>query len=162
MGQTRVAVGHTDQDAQRALLASLAADSGLAVVPISPFDGDPVDVDVLVLGSHGDAQQGARLCAGVTSAHPDLRVMLIVDTDRPIEVLTGFAAGARGLVLWADDADTLCNGVRHLAMGHDYVDPALAHALVQLAVAEHPDPAGLTADENETLELLGIGVRRHD
>ena len=162
MGQTRVAVGDTDQDAQRALLANLAADPGLAVVPISPVDADSVDVDVLVLGSHGDAQQGARLCAAVTSARPDLPVMLIVDTDRPIEVLTGFAAGARGLVLRASDADTLRSGVRHLAMGHNYVDPALAHALVQLAVGEHPDPADLTPEENETLELLGIGVRRHD
>ena len=89
-------------------------------------------------------------------------VMLIVDTDRPIEVLAGFAAGARGLVLRADDADTLRNGIRHVAMGNNYVDPALTHALVQLAVAEHPDPAGLTAEENETLELLGFGIRRHD
>ena len=162
MGQTRVAVGHTDQDAQRALLANLAADPGLAVVPISPADASSVDVDVLVLGSRGDAQHGARLCAGVTSARPDLPVMLIIDTDRPIEVLTGFAAGARGLVLRSDDADTLRNGIRHVAMGHNYVDPALAHALVQLAVAEHPDPADLTPEENATLELLGIGVRRYD
>ena len=159
MGQTRVAVGHTDQDVQRALLASLAADPDFVVVPISPFDADSVDVDVLVLGSRDHAQQGARLCAGVTSARPDLPVMLIVDTDRPIEVLAGFAAGARGLVLRGDDADTLRTGIRHVAMGQNYVDPALTQALVQLALAEHPDPADLTAEENETLELLGIGVR---
>jgi len=113
----------------------------------------PVEVVVLDLRLPGvDGPEGVRR---VAERGPGV---LVLSATAPREdVVAVFAAGARGYLTKAADADEILHAVRTVARGESYVGPAAtAHLLTALRAGPRGRQA-LSAREREVLSLVAAG-----
>ncbi|EME22891.1 response regulator transcription factor [Rhodococcus triatomae] len=94
-------------------------------------------------------------------AHPPVLVLTTFDDD---ELLSGaLRAGAAGFILKDSPAEELIRGVRTVAAGGSWLDPAVTGRVLTTYRAAAPVPGGagrtseLTAREAEVLALIGRG-----
>lgn len=78
---------------------------------------------------------------------------MLATINEPMLIDRGFKAGAAGFVCKESSLETLCDAIDVVMTGKQYVDPALATALVD------PERVNLTPREFDVLELLGEGLQ---
>ena len=117
--------------------------------------------DVAVLAVHLPDGDGVELCRELRSRLPDLQcLMLTSDTDESV-MMDAFLAGAAGFVIKDINGVDLVAAVRTVGTGRSLLDPRAAAALFERLRTAAPPPgplAGLTEQEQSTLELIGEGL----
>ena len=116
----------------------------------------------LKLSTSSDTE-GLDLCADLTSAHPELGVLVLTSFLYDNLVLRGVGAGARGYVVKVVDTSALIRAIRDVSRGESAFDARSASAMVRgLNQADTPSARQLTSRETEVLKLLARGMSNRD
>ncbi len=116
----------------------------------------------LKLSTSSDTE-GLDLCADLTSAHPELGVLVLTTFLDENLVQRAVRAGARGYVVKDVDTSALIRAIRDVSRGESAFDARSASAMVRgLNQAETPSARQLTSRETEVLRLLARGMSNRD
>ncbi len=124
---------------------------------------DVVLLDISIPGNGLDA--ATHIC----SDHPGVKVIIFTVSERPANVTTAFAAGAKGYILKGISSEDLIRAVASVAQGNTYVSPELAGKIFspnsleaeQYSLAEL-QLRTLSSREMDILELLNHGHTNKD
>ena len=136
-----------------------AGDADEALRQVREHRPDVVVMDVVMPGMNG-----LEATPLILRAVPETRILVLSMQDDPRYVREAFSVGASGYVL-KEAADTeVVAGVREVAGGGRYVDPALgariATAEADALARREEDP--LSDREREVLRLLALGHTNHE
>ena len=116
----------------------------------------------LKLSTSSDTE-GLDLCADLTSAHPELGVLVLTTFLDENLVLRAVRAGARGYVVKDVDTSALIRAIRDVARGESAFDARSAAAMVRGLNAPPPEETRhLTPRECEVINLLARGLSNRD
>ena len=105
---------------------------------------------------------GLNALAGILSAIPDQKIVMLTVSETNADVAQALKAGARGYVLKGVGSKALAEILRDVANGQSYVSPSLSARLLSdllQPTGSKPDPlAQLTGREAEILKLVGEGL----
>lgn len=120
--------------------------------------------DVLLLDIAMPGKGGLVTAAAITAACPATKIVMLTVSEHEDDLLAAFKAGARGYALKGISARELASVVRAVAVGEEYVSPALAAGmLAELARGRPPDPlSDLTEREREILRLVAEGLTNRE
>lgn len=125
-----------------------AADGPAAIELINRQRPDVAVVDLHMPGASG--LEVARACANMT------KLLLFTADEDPGTAKEALAVGAAGILLKRGPLDELARAVQAVAVGHRYVDPTLAVAMLDHGEDDRQSP--LTQREAEVLQLLADGL----
>src|SRR5262249_54080964 len=117
--------------------------------------------DVVLMDTRIDGISTADAVAGVTSAVPGVRVLMLAASAEEA-LIAAISAGACGLLLKDEEGDRVLAAISAAAAGESPLSPRLASALLTW-VREHSPPAAaadapvLTARERQVLDLVVAG-----
>ena len=105
---------------------------------------------------------GLNALAGILSAIPDQKIVMLTVSETNADVAQALKAGARGYVLKGVGSKALAEILRDVASGQSYVSPSLSARLLSdllQPTGSKPDPLSqLTGREAEILKLVGEGL----
>ncbi|RTL92602.1 MAG: response regulator transcription factor [Hyphomicrobiales bacterium] len=105
---------------------------------------------------------GLSALAGILSAMPEQKVVMLTVSETNADVAQALKAGARGYVLKGVGSKALAEILRDVANGQSYVSPSLSARLLSdllQPTGSKPDPlAQLTGREAEILKLVAEGL----
>lgn len=105
---------------------------------------------------------GLAALAGILSAMPEQKVVMLTVSETNADVAQALKAGARGYVLKGVGSKALAEILRDVASGQSYVSPSLSARLLSdllQPAGNKPDPlAQLTGREAEILKLVAEGL----
>jgi two-component system, NarL family, response regulator DevR len=113
--------------------------------------------------SSSTATVGLDLCAKLTSAYPDVAVLVLTTVTDDHLLLQAIHNGARGYVVRGVDTSELVRAVRVLSRGQTAFDPRSGATMVRgINASAASDARQLTTREREVLELLARGLSNRD
>lgn len=132
---------------------------GEAVEALRGFTPAAIVLDLALAG-----ESGLDLLPRLTSLPSHVPVLVYSMHEDPHRVRKALAAGAAGYVTKNSDADHLVAGIRAVALGGRYLDPAAARAMRDGPEALFPaDPERVLSDrELKVFRLLGEGYGASD
>jgi len=105
---------------------------------------------------------GLNALAGILSAMPEQKIVMLTVSETNADVAQALKAGARGYVLKGVGSKALAEILRDVASGQSYVSPSLSARLLSdllQPTGSKPDPLSqLTGREAEILKLVGEGL----
>lgn len=112
--------------------------------------------DVAIVNIGLPDMDGIEPIAQAKSRCPHLQVLILTGSDREDSVLEAFSAGADGYCLKAFVADNLGLALVQLKAGHAWIDPAIAHIVLDRIRTEvdEPDTISISAADTELSEHL--------
>jgi two-component system, NarL family, response regulator NreC len=139
-----------ERETDLAVVASVAS-----LDEIDPDSTPRVVVTDLLLPHVGREHVVPRLRARL----PDAAIVALTAVAELTTVQSTIASGASGYVLKTASCDELLAGVRAVACGRAYLQPAIGVAFASRSPADtlHLDEGGLTPKETEVLRLLALG-----
>ena len=109
---------------------------------------------IAVLDAHMPGLSGTAAIRHLARSTPQCATILYTAYDDPALLMEALDAGARGYVLKDAPLDTLPHIVETVAAGGTYIDPSLAHIVIE----RMPDgKSALTRRERDVLRLLADG-----
>ncbi|WP_108718038.1 response regulator transcription factor [Miniimonas sp. S16] len=126
--------------------------------------------DVVLMDVRMPGRNGIDATAAITTALPEVRVLILTTFDLDEYAFAGLRAGASGFLLKDTQPDELVAAIRSVASGDAVVSPRVTRRMLDLFGARLPDGAGegtaaadpalasLTPRELEVLELIGVGL----
>jgi NarL family two-component system response regulator LiaR len=120
------------------------------------------DVGVVVMDIGLPGMDGIEATRRVKALRPDLRVVMLTVHQLEEEVLGALASGADAYCLKSTDPASLLIAIHAVSLGSAYLDPQVAH-LVLNRIAK-PDPAGspLSPREVDVLRLVADGLNNRE
>jgi DNA-binding NarL/FixJ family response regulator len=113
--------------------------------------------DVVLMDLRMPGGDGVVATAGVLSASPSTRVVVLTTYETDADILRAVEAGAAGYLLKAASRDELVTSIRAAARGETVLAPSVASRLMQRV--RRPQPAdALSPREIEVLQLVGRGL----
>ncbi|TPJ74736.1 response regulator transcription factor [Mesorhizobium sp. B2-6-2] len=105
---------------------------------------------------------GLNALAGILSAMPEQKIVMLTVSETNADVAQALKAGARGYVLKGVGSKALAEILRDVANGQSYVSPSLSARLLSdllQPTGSKPDPLSqLTGREAEILKLVAEGL----
>ena len=103
---------------------------------------------------------GNEACRRLRAKHPRVRVLMLTSFDHEQAMLRAFGAGANGFAVKQSAPETLRLAVRVVAGGGTFIDPLIAHRLVNMVIRRRQanGPHDLTPTEMEVLAYLPKGL----
>jgi DNA-binding NarL/FixJ family response regulator len=170
----RVLVADPDQLARRALTDSLRADGGFTVIGQASSGVEVVELarhyrpDIVLIATGLASLDAVAACEQITSATPDVRVvMLATAADLDLE-MRAVRAGASGFVVKTSEIESIARALTVVSAGHALISSELTGVLVERLRRTPADGTGtrpvkstLTTREWEILDLMcgGMGTR---
>ena len=119
--------------------------------------------DLVLMDIRMPELDGIAATRRITSAMPDVRVVILTTFDRSQLVYDSLVAGASGFLLKDAPADHLVSAVRAAARGEELLAPSITRRLIEefTRVGRHDPPTGyesLTEREAEVLTLVARGL----
>ncbi|PRC49149.1 DNA-binding response regulator, partial [Mycobacterium sp. ITM-2017-0098] len=102
--------------------------------------------------------EGLTLCAKLSSAHPDLGLLVLTTFLDEDLVVRAVHAGARGYVVKDVDTTELVRAIRAIASGESAFDSRSAAAVVRSMSGRGESRQQLTDREVQVLRLLAAGL----
>ena len=165
----RVVVADDHPLFREGVVASLAADSGVAVVGQAADAESAVrlvcevvpDVVLLDVSMPGD---GLRAAARIATACPTTRIVMLTVSEDEDDLLRALQVGASGYALKGVSARELGAIIRSVHAGEVYVAPGLAFGVLrETSRPRRDDPlAGLSPREREVLGLVAGGLNNQE
>ncbi|MFB2119054.1 response regulator [Parapedobacter sp. 2B3] len=112
-------------------------------------------IDVVLLDINLPDVNGTDLCARITSAFPQVRVLGISTYSEASLIHRMIQNGAKGYLLKNASADELVRAVQLVHGGQVYFSPEVQKILAEFSIQEKPK---LTRREQEVLQLIAAGV----
>jgi two-component system response regulator NreC len=115
--------------------------------------------DVLLIDVTMPGTSGIEAIPKLLEASPATKVLVLSMHDDPRYVRDAFAAGASGYVLKEAADSEVVAGIREVASGGSYVNPALGARMVAAEAKEQAEAQAdpLSEREHEVLRLLALG-----
>ncbi len=115
--------------------------------------------DIAVLDVRLPDGDGVEVCREIRSKHPEIACLMLTSYADDEALFAAIMAGASGFVLKQVRGSDLVDAVRRVAAGESLLDPTVtARVLERLrATPEDDELAGLTAQEQRILNLIGEG-----
>lgn|SRR5512139_194045 len=115
--------------------------------------------DLLLLDMTMPGISGADLIRRLRADHPNVPILVLSMHNEAQVVSRALKAGASGYVTKDSDQEILLAGIRKVAAGSRYIDPALVDAMVfdGTAADDTAPHAALTERELQVLEMLASG-----
>ncbi|RWA22024.1 LuxR family transcriptional regulator [Mycolicibacterium brumae DSM 44177] len=120
---------------------------------------DVVVVDLKL--SAGSDFEGLSLCGTLSSAHPDIGLLVLTTFLDEELVVRAVHAGARGYVVKDVDTTELVRAIRAISAGQSAFDSRSAAAVVRSLSGRGSPHEKLTDREVEVLRLLAAGLSNH-
>jgi DNA-binding NarL/FixJ family response regulator len=118
-------------------------------------------LDLKLAGANEAA--GLDLCAALTSAFPEIAVLVLTTVIDAQLVMRAIHNGARGYVVKEVDTSELVRAIRAVSRGESAFDSRSAAAMVRgINAAPTPEAGQLTDREREVLQLLARGMSNRD
>lgn len=142
------------------LCALIEQQPDLVVVAQAASVGDAVSLgvapDVIVTDIDLPDAKCVDVISWLRKCFPETSILVLTRIDHPAKVQSVLSAGADGYLLKTAAATDLLTGIRALAGGETFLQPALG---VELARWRQPrdTPLGLTPKEEHVLELVALG-----
>lgn len=123
--------------------------------------------DVVLMDVRMPERNGIDATAAITSALPEVKVLILTTFDLDEYAFAGLRAGASGFLLKDTRPDDLVAAIRTVAAGDAVVSPRITRRMLELfgtrlpRVADPGEPAeiaALTPREREVLTLIGGGL----
>jgi two-component system response regulator NreC len=136
----------------------VVGETGNGFDAIAWFRGNQADVLLLDISMPG--MTGSGVARQLIEDHPGIRILVLTMHDDEFYLREFFRIGCRGFILKSSPADLLMKGIRAVAGGEVFVDPALSKHLVGTyggaasPVTRHHD---LTPRETEVCRVLAMG-----
>lgn len=123
-----------------------------------------LDPDVAVIDQRLPGMDGDEACRRLRAKNPRIRVLMLTSFDHEQAMLRAFTAGANGFAVKQSAPETLRLAVRVVAGGGTFIDPLIAHRLVNLATRRRAanGPRDLTPAELEVLAFLPRGMTNRE
>ena len=123
------------------------------------------DIALIDLSMPGGGIQATR---DIHTRYPSVKIIILTVSEEDDDVMQALEAGASGYILKGICADDLLDVVRSVAAGDTYLAPTLAFGLLRGIHARDERQASsdrvemLTAKEQETLSLIGLGLNNDE
>jgi two-component system response regulator NreC len=116
--------------------------------------------DVLVIGVDISRLNGPEATALVRRRTPEVKVLALTRHKEDVYLRELLRAGASGYALTQSSSADLLNGIRTVARGRQYVDPALTASVTRYLDWRHAsETSRLSPRETEVLQLTAWGYR---
>ena len=116
--------------------------------------------DVLVIGGDISRLNGPEATALVRRRAPAVKVLALTRHKEDVYLRELLRAGASGYALTQSSSADLLNGIRTVARGRQYVDPALTSSVTRYLDWRHASQTSqLSPRETEVLQLTAWGYR---
>ncbi len=123
-----------------------------------------LDPDIILMDVEMPVMDGIAASRRLRTKGSRAKIVMLTSHDSEGEILASFAAGADGYVLKEDYIETLEMAIRTVGLGAVWLDPAVAHRVLQCATVHAEESAGrtmavdpLTKEEIATLERIARG-----
>jgi DNA-binding NarL/FixJ family response regulator len=150
-----------DHEAMRDGLEALLARKGIGTIGTAGSAADAVKLladltpSVAVVDVHLPDESGLRLVRRLRDEHPSLPILIYTGVEDIATLADALDSGAAGFALKLGGITKLIQGLRLVAAGKRYVDPAVR---VVLDADVDARPLLLTSREREVFDLLAQGL----
>lgn len=123
-----------------------------------------LDPHVAVVDHMLPGMDGTETCRRLRGKHPRIRVLMLTSFDSEQIMVRAFTAGANGFAVKQSSPEALRHAVRVVASGGTYIDPLVAHRLVNVVTRgrRSAGPGELTPAEMDVLALLPKGLTNRE
>jgi len=111
--------------------------------------------DVAIVDLQLPEESGLRLVQRLAAAQPELKILIYTGAEDVETLAEALESGASGLVLKAGGMDNLIDGLRSVARGTRFIDPAV-RAIIE--PGSEVSSRLLTPREREVFDLLAQGL----
>ena len=122
---------------------------------LEQYAAHPADVVVMDIGLPGI--DGVEATRRLRAAHPNVRVVMLTVHQLEQEVLAALASGANAYCLKTTDPTSLMLAVQAVALGGAFLDPQIAHLVLNRIGPVSSGDALLSPRELEVLRLIADG-----
>ena len=120
----------------------------------------PAEVVVMDIGLPG--MDGIEATRRLKAVHPAVKVVMLTVHQLEQEVLAAMSSGANAYCLKTTDPNSLMIAVRAVALGGAYLDPQIAHLVLNRITPTNDAPSPLSPRELEVLKLIAEGLGNKD
>ncbi|OYV34390.1 MAG: DNA-binding response regulator [Thiomonas sp. 20-64-5] len=156
---------------RRGLVALLAEEPGMQVVGEAADTGEALrqiergQPDVVLLDNHLPGVRGVDAVAGLHSAYPQIKILMLTVSDDAADLATALRAGASGYLLKTCDIGEIVAAIRRAQHGQVIIGADMAPKLMQAmsdTAAESPAPAAAATavPPDDDTELLSPRERQ--
>lgn len=173
----RVLTADSTRMGSQLLAQALAQDSQFQVTGIEPKSASILAAvtearpHVVLMSSllEESATQGFDLTRQVSAAHPDTRVVLLMDTSNPSAVVEAFRCGARGVFSRTESSTTLAKCISSVHQGQVWANSAELHYVIDALRESEPvrlvDSGGqalLSKREQDVVRCVAEGLSNRE
>lgn len=121
---------------------------------------DEYQPDVTLMEMRLPGMSGTDACRRLRERHPRIRSILLTSRPTDANLLSGFASGARGVLIKDNLPEIVRTAVRTVARGGTFIDPKIGSKIVALAMKGQRahGPFDLSIQELRVLEWLPRGA----
>jgi two-component system, NarL family, response regulator LiaR len=119
---------------------------------------ETIQTDVVVMDIGLPGIDGIETCRRLKQTQPTVRIVMLTAHQLETQVLAALASGADAYCLKSTDPAGLILAVRAALLGSAYLDPQIAHVVLDRITMPDPEGSVLSPRELEVLRLIADGL----
>ncbi|MGD7651698.1 MAG: response regulator [Verrucomicrobiales bacterium] len=137
----------------------LVSQFGTAEVALRELQNQADQPDIVLLDLNLPGMSGIEAIPWFLNYAPDIKVIIITQSDKETDIMTAISRGASGYLLKSSTTNQIKESIQTVADGGASLDPSVAKHVLDTLKHRSPEPAkSLTTREREILTLLADGL----